>query len=201
MKNDIEKIRTDIKKYLDLDNKEGEEDYRLSETDNFYFTAENFRQNDTKRNWVVSKIKIWETGNPTFDFDYISNSEDTIQQSCWMIKDGTEYLFLPEATGGQSVYDTKLKQLHSFYSDEEPFIWLKLCPSPDGNKLAVEGCYWACPNELRIYDISEIAKLPYPLIHQETKFDQNCEIEKWQNNHQLIFCRNKKEEIVITLEK
>ena len=49
----------------------------------------------------------------------------------------------------------------------------------------------ACPTELRVYDISEITTLPYPIIHNETSFDDSCEVEQWQNNHHLIFCRNK----------
>lgn len=200
MKNEIEEIRKDIIKYFDVNNRIGKEDYKLSETGNFYFTVEKFRQNDAKRNWIVSKIEIWKTGSPTFDFDYIANSEDVFDDYCWIIKDEIEYLFLPEAIGGQSVYDSQNKRLHSFYSNQEPFIWMGLYPSPDMNKLAVDGCYWACPNELRIYDISEITKLPYKLIYQESNFGDGCVVEQWKDNTHLTICRNDRNILTIALD-
>jgi hypothetical protein len=35
------------------------------------------------------------------------------------------------------------------------FCWVAHHPSPDGTRLAVEGCFWACPYEVVIYDLSE----------------------------------------------
>jgi hypothetical protein len=35
------------------------------------------------------------------------------------------------------------------------FCWAAVHPSPDGTRLAVEGCVWACPYELVLYDFSD----------------------------------------------
>ena len=59
---------------------------------------------------------------------------------------------------------------------------MRLCgSSPDNNKLAVIGCYWACPYVSRIYDISRPDQYPFPLLFES---DENMGL-KWISNHKL----------------
>ncbi len=44
--------------------------------------------------------------------------------------------------------------VHVEDSDGRDFIWTDCKLSPDENRLAVGGCYWACPYEIRILDVS-----------------------------------------------
>ncbi len=200
MENEIEQIRTEICQYFDEKNKLPEERYELSEGGLFYFTSERYMQTDLKRNWVVCKIEIFNIETSEKLLEYITDADDNDFAACWFQKDNKDYLILPEAFQGQSIVDISQKQLHSFYSSQEPFIWQTIYPSPDGNKLAVEGCYWACPRELRIYDSTEIVKLPYLIVYQESNFDNDCTIEHWKNNDTLVVCRNQKEISEINLK-
>ncbi len=199
MKNEIEDIRKDIDLYFDVDNKIGKEMIEYSESGNYFIKVNNYIQSDKKRNWTVSKIKIYKSGNSNYEFEFISDSEDTIYTHTWVEKDGIEYLFYPEAKGAQSVYDTKSKNFFSFYNNNEDFIWVSIYPSPKGDKIAVEGCYWACPYELRIYDISNIQKLPYPVIYHDADFGEGCVVEFWKDNDNLVVCKNEKEISTIKL--
>ncbi len=49
------------------------------------------------------------------------------------------------------------------------FCWSSMHPSPDKRVLAVDGCYWACPYEVVLFDFREPMKLPYP------------ELERWED--------------------
>lgn len=50
------------------------------------------------------------------------------------------------------------------------FCWASHKPSPDKTLLAVEGCYWACPYEVVIYDFSNPMNLPYKELHREWNY-------------------------------
>jgi hypothetical protein len=46
------------------------------------------------------------------------------------------------------------------------FCWAAHYPSLDRRFLAVDGCYWACPYELVIYDFTQPMELPYPELYR-----------------------------------
>lgn len=202
MENEIELIRKDVKRYFHESGKLPErEHYVLSNGGLYYFTATPYKQNDPSRNWIVSKIEIWNIEASRLLFHYLR--DDDLHCGTWVQKQKKDYLFLPECSQGQSVFDVSENRLYSFYSSKDPFIWLGVFPSPDANRVAVDGCYWGCPNELRVFDISEITKLPYPMIYQEHNFDQNnkCVFESWSDNNTLVVCRNEKEIAKIEIAK
>ena len=199
MKNEIKKIRDDAALYFDANNRlERDEIKDFSESGKYYFSMTHYLQTDENRNWITSKVEIFKTGKTISDFSFLANSEDMIFHSCWVTKNNIEYLLLPEAMGGQSIYDTKNNAFFSFYSEEEPFIWLDLYPSPDANKIAVEGCYWACPCELRVYDMSDITQLPYPLIYQDWDADSQ-NFHQWETNNSFTLSGKTKGLLTIEL--
>lgn len=200
MKNEIEKVRQDIQKYFDENNRLEKERYELSEGGLYYFTSERYKQNDPKRNWVICKIEIYNIETTEKILEYFTDADDNDYCACWFKKNGDDYLILPEAFQGQSIVDIREKKLYSFYSSEEPFIWQLIYPSPGGNKIAVDGCYWGCPNELRVYDTNKITNLPYPMIYQEASFDVNCVFEHWEGNNMIVICKNKKDIMKIDIE-
>jgi hypothetical protein len=201
MQNEIDDVRIDIKKYFDPQNKLEGERYALSESGLYYFTSERYKQSDPKRNWVICKIQIWDTEKNKIIFEYLTDADDSDYSSAWICKDKKEYLLLPEAFQGQSVFDAFSRKLYSFYSSEDTFIWVALYPSPDGNKIAVDGSYCACPSELRVYDIKNITELPYKIIYQELNFtnERGCVFEHWEDNNTIVVCRNQKDIVQIKL--
>lgn len=193
MVNEIDKIRCDINQYFDENNcMPNSEHYELSEGGLYHYTSQRYRQTDTKRNWIVCKIEIWDVEKNIKIYEYITDADDNDYCACWFTKNNNDYLILPEAFQGYSVFDVQNRRLHSFYSSNDPFIWISVLPSPDGNKIAVDGCYWACPNELRIYDTTNLSQLPFALLYQQNNFtNQNeCIIKHWQDNQTLAIFRN-----------
>jgi hypothetical protein len=77
---------------------------------------------------------------------------------------GFEYLLCGEDYQGYTVINLDKRITNSFFPksayEGHGFCWAKVYPSPNGNILAVEGCYWACPYELVLYDFSEPDVLP-----------------------------------------
>jgi hypothetical protein len=84
----------------------------------------------------------------------------------WVHRDGHDYLVFPEDLEGQSVVDLAERRVQGFSSQDDPFIWAEIHPSRDGTKLAVIGCYWACPYQVTVYDFTNPMALPLPKIAQ-----------------------------------
>jgi len=176
---EVERQRADLLRYFDAHNLVADsERYELSVDGLHYFTAIAYRQTDPARNWTVCKIEIWELETQRILATYFSDS-DTFG-SAWLQRDGRDYLLLPEFSDGQSVFDVSQKTLHSHLDPDDRFLWLAIFPSPNGRRVAVGGCYWACPFEVRVYDLGRITELPYPLL-----FMQHGDFEAWVDDDQV----------------
>ncbi|MDR6969573.1 hypothetical protein J2X31_003606 [Flavobacterium arsenatis] len=186
------KKRTDIRQYFDETAKIVRKDeFDLSESGLYYFETQQYKQTDINRNWTVTKIQIGHIEKDGHFFEYLTDYEYNC--SLWIYKDKKDYLLLPEFQGGQSVFDVEEKKLYSFYSEDDPFIWANIFVSPDNTKLAVTGCYWACPFEIVVYDCSNLTELPYACIYRQL-LDTNFEIKEWEDNRTIVMTNNKKEE-------
>jgi hypothetical protein len=64
------------------------------------------------------------------------------------------------------------------------FCWAAVHPSPSGELLAVEGCYWACPYEIVIYDFKNPSLSPLPELFRAEDLDQ---VLGWQPNEELQY--------------
>lgn len=168
MDKDIAQLRSDIITHFDSEGMiENSKEISFSEDKLYYYTSTEYRQKNTHSNWIVSKIEVWKREASEKIFEYITDNDRSHQVSLWMkTNDGREYLFMPEFQTGYSVFDVSSGQLHSSEQKEDPFIWTQIFPSLDKTKLAVFGCYWACPFGIKIYDIKDITRLPYPIIHE-----------------------------------
>jgi hypothetical protein len=73
--------------------------------------------------------------------------------------DGLESLLCGEDYQGYTVVCLDTAEARVHFPPEafggHGFCWAAIHPSPDGSILAVEGCYWACPYELVMYDFSD----------------------------------------------
>ena len=87
--------------------------------------------------------------------------EDSGPGDAWVIRPDGDYLFYPEVQDGQSVVDLRTGEVAGYHPDRDgDFIMTRVVPSPDGTRLAAEGCYWACSYDTAIYDFREPMKLP-----------------------------------------
>lgn len=69
---------------------------------------------------------------------------------------GRSYLLFRIDLYGYGVFDLTHKQ-EFFYVPKAPetFVWTDVHYCPQSDMLAVDGCYWACPNGLHLMDFSE----------------------------------------------
>ena len=77
------------------------------------------------------------------------------------------------------------RKLYSFFTPDDPFIWTSIYISPDKTKLAVTGCYFACPYEFVVYDCSNITELPYTCIYRKP-LNKYIEIHEWEDNKTIV---------------
>jgi hypothetical protein len=97
---------------------------------------------------------------------------------------GHDYLVCGEDYQGQTVIELDTGKKVSRVPQMGGFCWVNMMPSPSGNLMAVDGCYWACPYEIKIYDFSNPMDLPFNCLTEEyciEKFegwnkDESCNI-------------------------
>ena len=112
----------------------------------------------------VSTVKWVATG----EIILTTKHNDAQCTHAWVSRSGVDYLLFPECLEGQSVMDLTNRRVAGFFSKEETFIWCVITLSPDEDKIAIEGCYWACPYEVTIYDFRDPMTLPLPILTQIT---------------------------------
>lgn len=71
------------------------------------------------------------------------------------------------------------------------YCWAAAYPSPDGEVIAVEGCYWACPYSLTLYDFREPMRSPLP---QLARFEDLDEVKGWMSPTEFAFSVGEGEE-------
>lgn len=101
---------------------------------------------------------------------------------------GKSYLLCGEDYQGYSCVDLADETYHVYFPPEgyegHGFCWATVDPSPDGLALAVDGCYWACPYDLVIYDFAEPETLPYREI---ARWENLIECKGWKDNETFEF--------------
>lgn len=126
-----------------------------------------------------------------FPFAWVPNHEN-----------GHSYLVCGENYQGYTVIELDTRGRRDYLPREAKvgfgFCWATINPSPDGKHLAVEGCYWACPYETRIYDFTD--PLHEVLLLKEhddpSRYD---EFVQWIDNR--TYQVGKKEDFCLTLGK
>jgi hypothetical protein len=157
--------RQEVLKYFDAFAKiEAETTYGISERGLYYFEIEKYQQHDENRNWIITKVQIFDMEKAICLFEYLTDHDD--ENFAWITIKDIEYLIYPEFLGGYSLFDTSTLQLHSYYNENDAFIWQNIYFNPEKNQLIVEGNYWACPSERIIYDCKNITQLPYPILER-----------------------------------
>ena len=100
---------------------------------------------------------------------------------------GNEYLLCGEDYQGYSVVNLNTEKYHVYFPEEgfqgAGFCWAAVNPSPDSLVLAVDGCYWASPYDLVIFDFRNPEIIPYPEI---ARFESQDGCDGWADNDTFV---------------
>jgi hypothetical protein len=113
----------------------------------------------------------------------------------WVSQGGTQYLVCSESLEGQTVVDLTHRKVASVLCENDPFIWTEYHLSPDAEKLAVIGCYWACPYMVTVYDFRHPMSLPMPTLAQFN----NAQFRGWINSLTLAVVTESGEEAIFQI--
>jgi hypothetical protein len=98
-------------------------------------------------------------------------------------ENGNEYLLCGEDYQGYLVINLTEGKINTHFPKEGysggGFCWANVLASPDRKTLAVEGCFWACPYELVLYDFSDPDTLPLPELKRVQGHEQSI---GWKSN-------------------
>lgn len=100
----------------------------------------------------------------------------------WITSNHHDYLLFPEDLEGQSIVDLTERRIEGFAEQDGGFIWTEFHPSPNNDKLAIIGCYWACPYQAVVYDFRDPMSLPLPVIAEFDLPGNNAQFETWTSN-------------------
>lgn len=82
--------------------------------------------------------------------------------------DGHDYLVCGEDYQGQTFCQLDTGKVRNLIPDEAfngfGFCWARFKRLEDGRTLMVDGCYWACPYEIRFYDVSAPLEKGWPQL-------------------------------------
>lgn len=183
--NHILKTREEITQYFDPTQVvEGSRESSHSPSKKFKLDTVQYRLKAPDRNWVITKVKIHDNTKNKFIFEINVDNDRFFHQ--WLMINGSEYLIFAEALcGGQSVIDLNRKIFESFNTQEDGFIWTSFDLSPDNTKLAVIGCVWACPYEIKIYDFSNPLALPLREVSTIELREDEKDIVEWISDNRI----------------
>ena len=103
----------------------------------------------------------------------------------WITQGGHDYLLFSEDLEGQSIVDLTDRRVEGYSSKGGDFIWTEFHPSPSKTKLAIVGCYWACPFQVSVYDFRRPMHLPLPILAQFDTPRDFAKFGEWQSNELL----------------
>ena len=152
--NQINEVRAEIEKFFNpalIIPSEHESDESPSR--NYSLEVDVYAVDDPLRNWCITVAVITDRRTGAIVAQVKRNDDSFLH--CWIERNDIEYLVCSEDLEGQTVIDLTHRQVAGYCSSDDPFIWLEFHPSPSKSKLAVFGCYWACPYVIAVYDFSE----------------------------------------------
>ena len=165
----------------------------VSPSENYFFEAAYFSKpiadGITFGNFYFTKITIFDYKTKEIVGEYLTNNyagydfktQKSVTIHTWLVADGKEYLFLPEAKLGFSVFDLQEKKLFSHIEEHAQFEIMEFHPSSDGLFMAVV-LYGNHPRyKVVVYDISMPTVLPYKEVFSKNIPD-DAYIEKVECN-------------------
>lgn len=155
-----------------------------------------FQQSVDKWNWRVSRIEVFDRdGNLVSSFLI----DDDNFFHLWILAGENEYLLYAEnMCGGNSVLNLKTREIQSYSDGTDGFIFADYLPSPDLSRMAIVGCVWAHPYEVRVFDISNIESLPWPMVLKTELEEEESEDVIWVDNNTIRISEYPREGLVVS---
>lgn len=103
---------------------------------------------------------------------------------------GHDYLLCGEDYQGQTVIELDTGERRDYLPAQAQqgfgFCWAKVTPSPNKQVLAVDGCYWACPYEVVLFDFRDPLNVPWPELG---RWEDVEEMDYWKDDNTIILSR------------
>ena len=181
--NNISISKSEIKKFFDPKKIiEGSRSSSISPTGSYKVETVGYLQSKPDVNWTVTKVRVFDNQSNELMFEFFTDYHSFFHE--WLTDENMEYLVGGEVLcGGQTVIDLSSKKMKSYSPLEDGFIWSDFYFSPSGDSLAVIGCFWACPYEVRVYDFSNPLVLPLPEIKAVSLADSELDSIEWIDNY------------------
>jgi len=179
------RIRNQELNYFQEQYKTSERDESISPSKRFSLTIEYYEHVEGIRHYNYSLGTIRDTEKKIFSIVKRNYSHFPFQ---WIQKKGREYILCGIDYQGYTIIDLETGQTESFIPEEayegHGFCWAAMYYQTDTDKLIVDGCYWACPYELVVYDISEPMQIPYKELFRVSSFH---EVKGWANTKEFEY--------------
>lgn len=161
--NNIEKVRKGMREVFSEQNIVPVRTEEFVSPDGRYRIKQSvYKQPVEGRNWDISKIEVFDVEN-NLVASFLIDDDNFFHH--WVLTDKKEYLLYAEnLCGGNSVLNLKTREIQSFSDGTDGFIFAGYHPSPDLQYMAIVGCFWGAPYCVRVFDISNIESLPWPMI-------------------------------------
>ena len=152
----------------------------LSPCGRYRLTIDEFavKENQTISEFVVATVLLREANEVVTTF--LRN--DSRLFYAWITRNDHDYLLFPEDLEGQSIVDLTTRRIAGFADNEGGFIWTEFHPSPDKAKLAVIGCFWACPYQVVVYDFRDPMDVPLKVMAEIDLPGNNAQFGQWTSN-------------------
>ena len=159
----------------------------LSPSNKYILSVEYYKTG--KNTWEYSRGIVRATENEEIIADIKRNYSNFWHAWC-KHQNENEYLLCGEDYQGQTVVNLTARKTTNYFPESGNkgvgFCWVNAYPSPDSKILAVDGCVWACPYEIVLYDFSDPDSLPYKELYRT---DNPHEVDGWSENGIFTFSR------------
>ena len=174
----------------------------ILKSDEYTAKVDTFRLNGAK-NHLYYKNK--------FIFEYDSINDNHL---CKIVtyRNGIDYLFYGKDLYGYSTLNLSTMEQYQYYPDEsiengETFIWCNVFYNSKNDIIAVEGCYWACPYSVFLYELNDPLNMFSKQINTfyllKNSYNNYIGFVNWIDNQLILkleFNHSKKEEIITIKE-
>lgn len=117
----------------------------------------------------------------------------------WVTRADGAYLVCSESLEGQTVVDLTSRTVASVTGEDDPFIGVEYHASPNGQRLAVLGCYWACPYVIQVYDFEDPMSLPWRVLADFVLPQNDWSFARWVDHASIAVRSPDAEERIFTI--
>ena len=114
--------------------------------------------------------------------------------------DENSFLICTECYQGYGVLNLNTLEYKFFLPPEAlngmGYIWVGGHLSPGNDKIAIIGCVWGWPYQIKIFDLQSPMTMPYAVLFETSYDNEYSEIIGWRNNSEFLFKDSKNIEVI-----